>query len=78
VGTTVKIDGRVYECGFAVKAELERLRARERRAVELIEAAFGEYACAARKVLSEEDQQKFETNFAIPARCFIRETKFDN
>jgi hypothetical protein len=52
-----------------LKAELA---VKEAATIDLLNAAFGEYACAASKYLPDEEKAKFERNFAEPARKFIR------
>lgn len=58
--------------------QIERLRAREREALRLLNAAFGEYSCCGKAKLGESEVAEFERNFAVPARKFIAETKLSN
>ena len=41
----------------------------------LINAAFGEYACAASKYIPENEKALFERNFAVSARNFLAKLK---
>ena len=58
-----------------LRAELAAKDALIEEARNLINAAFGEYACAASKYIPENEKALFERNFAVSARNFLAKLK---